>query len=98
MCLDCPTAGTTGQLISTFNASFTEALLPNSVNNPQFTFFINPANNHLYVLAHPNQTWSQAESLAQSLGGHLATIDDAAENEWVSTTFGSYAPISVDWR
>ena len=87
-----PDGGTTTQQISTFNANFTESLLPNSVNNPQFTFSINPANNHLYALAHPNQTWSQSEALAQSLGGHLVTINDAAENDWVSTTFGSFAP------
>lgn len=31
-------------------------------------------------------TWEEAESAAVALGGHLATINDAAENAWLSTT------------
>jgi hypothetical protein len=47
---------------------------------------VNPANaNHYYVfddLLH----WAAAENLALSLGGHLVTINDAAENAWVVST------------
>lgn len=46
----------------------------------------NPSNGHTYYLL-ANGRWSEAESTAQVLGGHLATVDDAAENAWVLSTF-----------
>src|SRR6476619_1362742 len=49
---------------------------------------VNPANGHTYYRL-TQSNWSAAESQAISLGGHLATINDAAENDWVATTFGS---------
>jgi hypothetical protein len=50
---------------------------------------VNPANGHNYYLLSQN-TWSNAEAEAISLGGHLATIRNADENQWVFSTFGSY--------
>lgn len=53
---------------------------------------LNPVNQHLYYLVDsggPWWRWTDAETEAQALGGHLATIDDAAENSWVLDTFGS---------
>jgi hypothetical protein len=38
--------------------------------------FVNPANGHSYYLLSQN-TWSNAEAEAVSLGGHLATIRNA---------------------
>ncbi len=52
-------------------------------------FLINPANNHQYVLL-TSETWTSSESEAVSLGGHLATINDQSEQNWVFTTFGGY--------
>lgn len=49
----------------------------------------NPSNGHTYYLLSKN-TWSNAEAEAASLGGHLATIRNKAENDWVFSTFGSY--------
>ena len=33
-------------------------------------------------------TWEEAENNAIKLGGHLVTINDAKENEWISNNFG----------
>jgi hypothetical protein len=42
----------------------------------------NPANGHAYYLLGPG-TWTGAEAAAVALGGHLVTMNDAEENEWV---------------
>jgi hypothetical protein len=47
----------------------------------------NPANGHAYYLLTPSNR-SNAQAAAERLGGNLVTIDNAAENTWVRTTFG----------
>ena len=37
------------------------------------------------------ETWTQAEAEAEALGGHLATVNDAAEQTWLTSTFGNFA-------
>lgn len=49
----------------------------------------NPANGHDYFLLEQD-TWTNSEAEAVALGGHLATINDAAENQWVFDTFASF--------
>lgn len=49
----------------------------------------NPANGHWYYLLEED-TWQNSESQAVELGGHLVTINDQAEQDWVFSTFGSY--------
>lgn len=46
----------------------------------------NSANNHIYYLLEA-ANWTNAEVAAVALGGHLATINDAAEDAWVYATF-----------
>jgi lectin-like protein/dockerin type I repeat protein len=49
----------------------------------------NPANGHQYQLG--TQTfWAHSEMDAVKAGGHLVTINDAAEQNFVFSTFGSY--------
>ena len=48
---------------------------------------VNPANNHVYYLL-DKTSWTSAQAEAVTLGGNLATINDAAENAWVINTFG----------
>lgn len=50
---------------------------------------VNPANNHSYYLL-AQSSWQDAETEAVSLSGHLATINDAAEQSWVFNTFGYF--------
>jgi len=54
---------------------------------------VNPANGHSYFLLSQN-VWTGAEAEAVSLGGHLTTINDAAENTWVFNLFGNYGEVS----
>jgi hypothetical protein len=50
----------------------------------------NAANGHLYYLLRTN-TWTASETEAVALGGHLATINDVAENAWVFNTFAYFS-------
>jgi len=53
------------------------------------SWIVNPANNHSYGLV-DRTNWVEAEVQARLSGGHLATINDAAEQDWVYQTFGNY--------
>lgn len=51
----------------------------------------NPATGHWYdiVSSGANGAWINAENNAIALGGHLVTINDAAEEAWLRATFSS---------
>lgn len=53
---------------------------------------VNPLNHHQYVLLGPG-TWRDSEQKAVAMGGHLATIRNAQEENWIFQTFGSYGGI-----
>jgi hypothetical protein len=53
----------------------------------------NPATGHTYYLL-DQSTWTDAESQALGLGGHLTTVNDAAEQNWIYSTFSSYGSVS----
>jgi len=53
----------------------------------------NPANGHDYYLLSPD-SWSVSEAEAECLGGTLAIINNAGEQEWVYATFGSYGGVN----
>jgi hypothetical protein len=50
-----------------------------------------PFGGHLYYVLEP-AGWNDSEVEAVMLGGHLTTINDAAENEWVVRTFNALTP------
>ncbi len=50
---------------------------------------VNPENGHTYYLL-TEDTWQNSETQAVVLGGHLATINNQAEQDWVFASFGSF--------
>lgn len=46
-------------------------------------------NNHSYLLSDAG-TWTEAEAQAVSLGGHLVTINNQAEQDWLVSTFKGF--------
>jgi len=54
---------------------------------------INPANDHSYYLL-DFSSWTDAETEAISLSGHLVTINDEDENVWVTETFGNFEGVN----
>jgi len=54
---------------------------------------INPSNGHNYYLL-TSDFWEPSEATATSLGGHLVTINDQLENDWVWDTFSLFGGTS----
>lgn len=56
---------------------------------------VNPSNGHTYHLLAPYDTnvnsWNAIRAEAASLGGDLTSIQDAAEDAWIYSTFGPTA-------
>lgn len=69
-------AGNSGQFDVTYTCS----------EIPQPTWTTNPANGHQYAAVDCG-TWTQCEAQAVALGGHLVSVNDAAENAWLVSTF-----------
>lgn len=55
---------------------------------PPLADVTNPVNGHRYV-AVTGTTWTASEAFAVQLGGHLVSIGDQAENDFVLANFGS---------
>jgi hypothetical protein len=52
--------------------------------------YVNPANGHTYSVV-ASGSWGSCEQAAVALGGHLVTINDAAEQAWLYNTFTTHA-------
>jgi hypothetical protein len=56
---------------------------------------VNPANGHTYhQLA--GSSWTDAEGAAVQLGGHLVTIVDQAEHDWIVQNFHNFQGLDID--
>jgi len=53
----------------------------------------NSTTGHYYYLL-DQSNWTDAEAAAVSLGGHLATVNDSAENSWIYTNFNLFGQVS----
>lgn len=53
----------------------------------------NPATSHYYYLLNPSP-WTTSETEAVSLGGHLVTVNNAAENSFLLSTFSNYGGVN----
>ena len=49
----------------------------------------NPATGSWYFLSPSIMTWADAEQYAAQNGGHLTTVNDAAEQQWIQSNFPS---------
>ncbi len=54
-----------------------------------YTWIPNSTTNHSYALTSAYSNWDEAEAEAVSLGYHLVSIQNQAENDWLVSTFGS---------
>jgi hypothetical protein len=57
---------------------------------PLSPLIVNPNNHHSYLLL-DKASWKDSEAEAIALGGHLATIRNQAEEDWIFHTFGGYS-------
>ena len=67
------------------------ALIPATGLNAVMAFEVgewqfNPATKHYYAQV-DGLSWDEAEAYAVRLGGHLVTVNDQAEQDWLSATF-----------
>ncbi|HSY44051.1 MAG TPA: lectin-like protein, partial [Candidatus Acidoferrum sp.] len=50
---------------------------------------VNSYNHHIYMLLRPT-TWERSEKFAEKMGGHLATVRNQQEEDWIFKAFGDY--------
>ena len=83
--------GTISSVVDKLTVSLSEDLKPSTVNvNNRMVW---QYNGHFYLITDDSQTWANAETYAQSLGGHLATVNDTAEQNWLYATFGRFGDV-----
>jgi len=58
---------------------------------------VHPTSGHSYLLLE-NSNWVDAETAAISLGGHLVTVNDEAENNWVFSLWGSNRSLWIGYN
>ena len=73
--------------------TWTAAAQSTNVNKILAGPFTNAANGHFYYLL-KTATWTQSEAWAVSLGGHLATVRNEHENQWLVNTFSTYGGLN----
>lgn len=77
-------------------------LLANDTDVDNFNLFHtniyhNHETGHDYFVSPNTHSWRDAQAEAVALGGNLVTINNVAEQTWLTTTFGSQANSSTLW-
>jgi hypothetical protein len=54
-------------------------------------------NNHVYAITINQMSWTAADILAGQHGGHLVTVNDAAENQFLSDNYPTFGSFSEPW-
>lgn len=88
-----PANGTTStSLIDKISVTFSEdlALSINDMGQRWLTY-----GGHRYGITPSTTSWDDAEAYAQSVGGHLVTINSSLENEWVRRHFNTYGTVWI---
>jgi hypothetical protein len=60
-------------------------VLAPSLSAQQFHWVQSSVNQHWYGVGYRGTSWTAAEALAVVAGGHLATVRDAGEQQWIQT-------------
>lgn len=63
------------------------------ITSPDSRPITSPINGHDDYLL-DKATWTASEAEAITFGGHLATINSAAENTWIASTFATYGSVN----
>lgn len=84
--------GSTSSVVDKLVVTVSEDLAPATVNVNSWVYSYN---GHAYVLTSGSMTWADAEAYAESLGGHLVTINDAAENAWATSLISNYGAVWI---
>jgi hypothetical protein len=79
--------GSTDRIVDKLQVQLSEDLDADTVN--ALNQMVWSYDGHFYLITDSSMTWSDAEAYAQSLGGHLVTINDASEQDWIYQTFTS---------
>jgi hypothetical protein len=87
------TGGNTSAVIDKLTVTVSEDLDASTINvNNRMVWSYG---GHFYLITDSSQTWASAEAQAVTWGGHLATVNDAAEQQWLFQTFGRFGDVWV---
>lgn len=75
------------RLCSLFFGQLCLLVFTSSISEAQYNWFYSDLTGHRYSYTLEPRTWSQAEAIAVSLGGHLVTVRSPSENAWLASTF-----------
>ncbi|MBC8003592.1 MAG: pre-peptidase C-terminal domain-containing protein, partial [Opitutaceae bacterium] len=87
-------ASTNANVIDRITVNFSEEINPSINRLNRSVSFFGP---NAYQITDVSTTWSSAESLAASLGGHLVTIGSASENSFIRDTFSSFGNLWIGY-